>query len=141
MERLILLALLLLSSESALANEAPEIVYQVLCAESASEGQAGMDAVAVVMVNRAVGSLAKLEDVVTRPKQFSAYNDRKWLDSWLAKNYTPKVRQMAQRAIERALTEPRPAWTHYHTVDVRPYWTKGHKGVRVGRHVFYWGIK
>lgn len=142
MKRLVLLALLLLSSESAWANEAPEIVYQVLAAESASEGQAGMDAVAVVIVNRANGSLAKLEGVVTKPKQFSAYNDRQWLNRWLAKNYTPKVRQMAQKAIERALTmDNRPVWTHYHTTDIMPYWSKGRKGVRVGRHVFYQGIK
>lgn len=110
-----------------------------------------MDAVAVVIVNRSMEIEAELwneykydymEAVVTEYKQFSAYNDRQWLNRWLAKNYTPKVRQMAQKAIERALTmENRPTWTHYHTVDVRPYWSKGHKGVRVGRHVFYQGIK
>lgn len=139
---LILTMLIVINCQVALANEAPEIVYQVLSAESASEGQAGMDAVAVVMVNRAMGSIDSLERVVTKPKQFSAYNDQAWLNRWIRAYYTPDVRQRAQKAIERALTmEDRPAWTHYHTINVRPYWAKGHRGERVGQHVFYSGIK
>lgn len=152
MKTLSVVCLMVLVSQGALANyEAPEIVYQVLSAESASEGQEGMNAVAVVIVNRSTEIEAELWDmykydymeaVVTEYKQFSAYNDRKWLDQWLNRNYTPMVRQMAQKAIERALMmENRPSWTHYHTVEVLPYWAKGHRGERIGKHIFYKGIK
>ncbi len=96
-------------------------------------------AVASVIFNRAKGNPAKLETVCLAPKQFSCWN----------KGYTkPKPRNAQERAIlaefegmEKAMKagafKPSGAWTHYHTLKVRPAWSKWMKNRTViGNHVF-----
>ena len=133
------LALSLGSCEEAHA-EPSEIVLQTIAMESASEPIEGQIMVAKTIQNRARRGNISHESVVLKPKQYSCWNDHKWAKAWLAMNYTPNVRQRASKAWEMALGEPSKT-THYHRHDIMPYWAVRHKGVRLGNHIFYEGIK
>jgi spore germination cell wall hydrolase CwlJ-like protein len=120
----------------------PEVVIQTIAMESASEPDLGMVWVAKVIQTRAERANISPDRVVMRPKQFSCWNDRKWAYNWLKRYYGPSTRQRAIEAWNKALIANLGHPTHYHTVDVMPYWAKGHKPmVRVGRHVFYNTVK
>lgn len=143
----VLLALCLCSVGYA---EPSEIVLKTLAMEA--DGDASQTAVAGVIISRSMASGKSLEAVCLAPKQFSCWNDGKWSRAWLTRYYTPKARQRAEMALKQASYEAskgrNPGYTHYHAynvnqweVEVKPYWARGVKGVRIGNHVFYRGIK
>ena len=120
-----------------------EVVLQVIAAESANQSDFGMYLVARVIVNRARAKGWSLERVVRQPYQFSALNDKKWLFKWLRTHFDDKTRKRASKALSDALSKDGYSRIrHYHTVDVHPYWARGHKPViREGSHLFYEGIR
>ena len=121
-------------------TEPSEIVLKTLAMEASGEGVIGMAYVARVIQNRAHLRNSTAEKECLRKKQFSCWNDGVWAQRWLSKYYTPEVRQKAMKAWEEA-DNLEGAWTHYHTVDIKPYWSKGHQGERAGKHLFYEGVK
>jgi spore germination cell wall hydrolase CwlJ-like protein len=127
----------------ALAEDVPEIVYQVIAAESANQSDYGMELVAHVVINRARLRGMTLEQVVRQPKQFSALNSLKWLNTWVSRHYDHRTRARAVSALERALISNKWAsLTHYHTLAVSPKWARGHEpAIVAGGHAFYEGIK
>lgn len=127
------------------AESAPEIVYQTIAMESASE-QEGMKYAALTLINRARRRGTSLEVEALRPKQYSCWNGGgKWAKAWLGKHYGVKTRQAALNALETAYklaSDPRfQGIRNYHTINVHPDWAMGHvPAFRVGSHLFYRGI-
>jgi spore germination cell wall hydrolase CwlJ-like protein len=118
-----------------------EIVYQTIAMEAAGESDEGQAMVASVILNRAKKSKKTLEAVCLQPKQFSCWNSRKWAQAWLSLHYDAQARYRAVKALETARNANLGHATHYHTTNIKPYWSKGHKpSVVVGRHAFYEGI-
>lgn len=126
--------------ESALGDS--EVVIKTIAMESADQSEYGQYLVASVIVNRARLAGNSLEWVVLRPKQFSCWNSRSLASAWLGSHFDKKARKQAEKALKQAIKRPFLGITHYHTVDVMPYWAVGHKPVAViGRHVFYENIR
>ena len=118
-----------------------ELVLQTIAMEASNQNLDGQAWVARVIQTRAKRRGISEESVVLTPKQFSCWNDYKLANAWLVVNYSHKVRQMALNAYKMAITMTvKP--THYHTIKVKPYWSKGKKPLAViGSHVFYDNIK
>lgn len=115
-----------------------EIPVQTVAMESADQNDFGQYLVASVIVNRSVASHKSLSGVCKAPKQFSCWNSPNWTKAWLDRHYTLKTRLRAYNALKKAIVEPYPNITHYHTRQVKPYWAKGHKPVVVvGNYLFY----
>ena len=116
-----------------------EVVLQTIAMESADQPALGQQRVAEVIINRAKLSGESLMAVCLKPKQFSAWNDRKWAVSWLSRHYDTRTRDNAIHALEMAENaQNRPLIDHYHRFDVHPSWAKRLKKVEgVGAHVFY----
>ena len=118
--------------------EVPEVMIETVAMESASEPFEGQVAVASVIINRAMASNRPIEAICKAKYQFSAWNDPKWAFSWLSRHYDARTRSKALKAIETALISGNGAITHYHSLDVAPYWARGHKPAKViGNHAFY----
>ena|SRR3990167_2278719 len=136
------LAIILGSCEPAYPTEVNEIVLQTISMESANQPFSGQVAVASVIINRARKAGKSLEWVVLRPRQFSCWNDPKLARAWLDRHYTPIVRLRALKALNQAIVDGDRHIRHYHTLDVMPYWARGHEpALQIGRHLFYEGIK
>lgn len=139
---LLVMALMLGSCEPAYPAQVSEVVLQTISMESADQPFDGQVAVASVIINRARMAGKTLEWAVLRPKQFSCWNDPKWARRWLAKHYTPIVRLRALKALNQAIVEGDRHIRHYHTIDVKPYWARGHEpALQICEHLFYEGIK
>lgn len=121
--------------------EPSEAVLKTIAMESSNQSLEGQAWVARVIQVRAKRANISEEAVVYAYKQFSCWNSRKWADAWLSVHYTPKVRQNAYNAYKKAIrmtVNP----THYHTLKVKPYWSKGKRPLAViGAHAFYDNIK
>lgn len=138
---LLILALALSGCDECFADPS-EIVYQTIAMESASESDTGMYLVASTIVNRAMKRGTSIEGESIRRKQYSCWNDLEWSKAWLGRFYTEKARKRAKKALERAIREPFKGITHYHTLDVSPYWAVGHKPEIIeGGHAFYSDIR
>lgn len=121
------------------AESTPEIIYQTIAMESASE-PGGMKYVALTLVNRARVRGTTLETEALRPKQYSCWNGGgKWAKAWLGKHYTSQVRYQANKALAMALNDNRfPKLINYHTKNIKPYWAKTMKfEFMIGSHMFY----
>lgn len=131
-----LITICLLSDQGlALSSEIPA---QTVALEAANQSSFGQYLVASVIVNRAKERGQTLDQVCLARKQFSAWNDPRWAKAWLARHYTQTTRHRARNALERAIREPFKEIDHYHTVNIMPYWAKGHKPIIVeGNHAFY----
>jgi Cell Wall Hydrolase len=120
-------------------------------AEARSEGEAGMRAVAHVIMNR-VGDRfgASVESVILAPAQFSAWNlgDPNRLLAQNPERYAAKsdintlTWETAQRVAREVLSgqsiDPTEGALFYHTSAIRPWWSRFGEGRRtVGAHVFY----
>ena len=137
----ILICLSLASCAQVMASDL-ETVYQTIAMESANQPVAGQIAVASVIIERSKRSGKALEAVCKAPRQFSCWNSPKEAKRWLRTYYTPKVRGEAVRAVKIAFLKPsKTKFTHYHAIGCYPRWARGHKGVRIGDHLFYRGIR
>src|SRR3990167_3377553 len=115
---LLVMALMLGSCEPAYPAQVSEVVLQTIAMESADQPFDGQVAVASVIINRARKAGKTLEWVVLRPKQFSCWNDPKWAKAWQEVNYTPKVREIALSALNKAMlvVDSNRRLTHYHSI-------------------------
>ena len=128
-----------------------DIAARTVWGEARGEPFEGQKAVAHVLLNRwrsNVGQFKGDDTLATaclRNQQFSIWmkddpNFAKihqvgWDDAHL---------RQSMRAVLEAIDESDPlsGATHYHSVSIRPYWAKGHEPIkRVGRHLFYAGVK
>ena len=126
-----------------------EVVASGLILEATSDGREGMEAVMSVIVNRARAAGKTPLQILTRNGQFAAMES-----VWNKKkpNFSPLIAKARKDknwkiALEIVNNYEGNFWidtscgaTYYHTVDIRPYWSK--KGDlrctgRIGDHVFY----
>lgn len=121
-----------------------DIVAKVIAGEAAGEGYIGMKAVACVIQNRAGGSNRMYYDpidIVTKPHQFSAYNDKNLMN----RNYS-KVKKEADELASQIgkLDDITDGATFYMTKEVYDKkmamvksWVHGKKFIKqIGDHVF-----
>ena len=128
-----------------------DVLARTLWGEARGEGSAGMQAVACVVLNRAVESDRRghmwwgnnIIQICQKPYQFSCWNRsdpnfRKLQALDESDLYFAAALRIARRAIMGGLNDPTGGATHYHAVDVTPYWARGEKvSAAIGRHVFY----
>ena len=139
------------SSPAALAHA--DILARTLWGEARGEGEAGMRAVAFVVLNRAARHNywgANVTEICRKPYQFSCWNsDDPNLHRLLVVSLDdPQFRQAldiatAMLSDARGLVpaeDPTNRATHYHARGLPrpPWWTVGHTAcARIGRHIFY----
>ena len=130
-----------------------DVLARTLYGEARSEGQAGMEAVAHVILNRVQHAQRQggrfwwghnIITVCQMPYQFSCWNpgdpNRAKLMSVDADDiYFATCLRIARRAVYGLLGDDSTFGAdHYHTVHVAPYWSKGKTPVvQIGDHVFF----
>lgn len=126
-----------------------DVLARTLWGEARGEGEAGMCAVASVILNRAArpGWWGRsVAEICLKPHQFSC-----WLpgdpnrDAMLAVDGSDPQFRLAQRiaaaALAGGLTDATGGATHYHAAGIAPAWIRGRAPERIiGRHLFYTGI-
>lgn len=128
--------------------------------EARGEGKQGMQAVINTIMNRtryasryAESSLlpfGKINAVVLKPKQFSAFNPddpnepvlesiAEKFDSVIKTNKNLKIAyDLARKAKNNALEDITKGATHYHTASIMPSWAKDLTFLdQIGNHLFY----
>jgi hypothetical protein len=128
-----------------MASERDRII-DVLIGEAADQGAEGMAAVAHVIANRAREAGKSLYDIISAPKQFTAFSNP---GPGAAKSMQdPSVRQTAEQVLEAVmggqLPDPTGGATHYWAPrgmpgGKDPYWASAlddNGRVKIGDHVF-----
>lgn len=116
-------------------------IIKTIIAEAAGEGDEGMYMVASAIATRALRRKLTPEQVVNQPKQFSG-RWRRDLDRFVAQQ-GPEVLARAERAWQRAQTQPMPGVDHYLTTTLyrspkRPAWASTMRPIgQVGRHTIF----
>jgi spore germination cell wall hydrolase CwlJ-like protein len=140
--RKIIVALLLMMSCSQLSIP-PRLEYKppepwrcmawVVHDEARGESLKGARAVLDVVLRRMKKTGKSACDVVSAPRQFSGYSERK------VYNVTLTNKEALQRFIQVAKMKPVAVQcTHFHATYVRPAWaTKMTRCVRIGKHIFF----
>ncbi|MBN8521745.1 MAG: cell wall hydrolase [Alphaproteobacteria bacterium] len=128
-----------------------DILARTLWGEARGEPQAGIEAVASVILNRVRIAQAKggywwgtdIISVCQKPYQFSCWNKSDPSYSKLIavternKHFVQCV-MIARRALAEQIRDITGGATHYHADYVSPYWITGQTPtLRVGRHIFY----
>lgn len=129
-----------------------DILARTLFGEARGESDAGLVAVAWVVLNRVRFAQQKPygywwgNDVVAvclRPWQFSCWNQNDPNVS-VIQNVTrdnPRFQdcvQIAKKVMAGQILDPTEGATHYHHVDLTPHWTQNAtKTVQIGAHLFY----
>ena len=131
----------ILGGGTAYANE-DTVAIQTIILEAQGESLEGQIAVGETIRKRAVMRNLSHSQVCTQYRQYSAWNDSLGARNRL-KSVSPEVFQRASRAWALSdgsrLTK---GATHYHTLDVHPYWAKGKRPcLRLGNHLFYNNVK
>ena len=122
--------------------EASNLAIETIMLEARGESLDGQIAVGEVIRNRAFKASRTFEQVVMAPRQFSAWNSPLEAKRSLSL-MSGKTWQVASKAWEasKGSFKARGA-THYHTVDIMPYWAKGHTPCAIiGNHRFYNDIR
>jgi spore germination cell wall hydrolase CwlJ-like protein len=105
--------------------------------EARGEGVEGMQAVALVTLNRAKQQDKTVCEVVYQRKQFSWTNTAKGRNKPITGNIDT-VHAVASQAIAGVLTDFTAGATHYHTTKVKPVWRRAlDKVVVINNHIFY----
>lgn len=105
--------------------------------EAGGEGVKGMQAVALVTLNRAKQKGKTVCEVVFAPKQFSWANTEKGRNKPLRGNLN-NAYDVATQAMAGKLHDFTGGATHYHTTAVKPVWrTALSKLVVINNHIFY----
>src|SRR3990167_864966 len=137
MRPFILAVVLLFACGTAWASPG-EVAIKTVAMEASNQGAYGQFLVASVIVNRATERGQTLEQVCLAPKQFSAWNDRKWAKAWLKRYYDKATRKKAMTTLSLALKNPYPNIDHYCTVETYPYWAENSKPIIThGGHKFF----
>ncbi len=138
---------------SAFYNDlAADVLARTLWGEARSEGGAGMEAVASVVLNRVAVAQSRggkywwgadIISVCQKPYQFSCWNrsdpNYKKLQAVTEKDihFTTCLR-IARRAVAGTLADTSNGATHYHTKPIMPFWAEGQVPVAaIGSHIFY----
>ena len=107
--------------------------------EARGEGVEGMQAVALVTLNRAKQQDKTVCEVVYQRKQFSWTNTAKGRNKPITGNIDT-VHAVASQAIAGVLTDITSGATHYHTKRVKPVWRRAlDEVVVINNHIFYKG--
>jgi spore germination cell wall hydrolase CwlJ-like protein len=107
--------------------------------EARGEGVEGMQAVALVTLNRAKQQGKTVCEVVYQRKQFSWANTAKGRNKPLTGNIDVAY-NVASAAMSDKLIDITFGATHYHTKQVKPVWRKAlDKVVVINNHIFYKG--
>ena len=105
--------------------------------EARGEGVEGMQAVALVTLNRAKQQDKTVCEVVYQRKQFSWTNTTNGRSKPITGNIDT-VHAVASQAIAGVLTDFTGGATHYHTTKVKPVWRRAlDKVAVVNNHIFY----
>ena len=136
---------LLLSTASCEHNPAPsnaqatefKCMLNNIYHEARGEGVEGMQAVALVTLNRAKQQDKTVCEVVYQRKQFSWTNTAKGRNKPITGNIDT-VHAVASQAIAGVLTDFTSGATHYHTKRVKPVWRRAlDEVVVINNHIFY----
>src|SRR5215210_126406 len=133
------------TADPAARERSLECLTTAIYYEAASEGARGQEAVAQVILNRvrspsfpsSICAVVYQGSLLKTGCQFSFTCDGSlqravWKPEWL------RARQIAETALAGAVMPQVGLSTHYHTINVLPYWaTSLAKQVQVGRHIFY----
>ena len=128
-----------------------DVMARTLWGEARSEGQQGMEAVAMVILNRAGVAKRKggfwwgsnIIQVCQKPFQFSCWNKadpnfKKLTAVTESDIHFVTALRVSRRAVLGMIKDKTNGATHYHTIDILPFWAKGQKPTtRIGRHIFY----
>lgn len=128
-----------------------DILARTIWGEARGEGKTGMEAVAMVILNRAAVAQTRggywwgnsIIEVCQKPYQFSCWNKedpnyRKLVSVNDSDVYFATAQRVARRALLGFLKDPTYGATHYHARHVAPKWAKGQRPCAViGRHIFY----
>lgn len=125
------------------------VLARTLYGEARGESWGGMEAVALVILNRALDRTRwpnRVREVCLQPKQFSCWNvgdpNREIIlrsASVLGKDERYQLcLLMAQLALNGELHDFTRGANHYHARGTKPYWADRHKvALTLGNHVFY----
>ena len=136
---------LLLSTASCEHNPVPTVAQATefkcmlknIYHEARGEGVEGMQAVALVTLNRAKQQDKTVCEVVYQRKQFSWTNTAKGRNKPITGNIDT-VHAVASQAIAGVLTDITSGATHYHTKRVKPVWRRAlDEVVVINNHIFY----
>lgn len=131
---------------------AVDVLARTIWGEARAEPQAGMEAVAAVVLNRVAITHAKgggywwgndIISVCQKPYQFSCWNRsdpnyRKLIAVTPDNIHFATCLRIARRAVAGVLTDNTGGATHYHADYVSPYWAQGQRPTTtIGRHIFY----
>ncbi|OPZ78330.1 MAG: Cell Wall Hydrolase [Alphaproteobacteria bacterium ADurb.Bin438] len=123
-------------------NEDIDILTRTLYGEARGESDAGVQAVANVIKNRA-GLTKSIKSVCLKPYQFSCWNEgdpNKSIITNLSVQDTTYQRcfNIAKRVVNGSLTDNTNGANHYHTSNIKPYWADDTKITAIiGHHIFY----
>ncbi len=131
-----------------LTDKSEEIDYLARTAwgEARGEGNAGIQAVANVIMNRVKAGTwygAGVKDVVLKPRQFSCWNEgdpnrAKMLAVTDSDISFRNAKYLAEQAVNGILPDITLGANHYHASNIRPNWADVDKmTVIIGNHVFY----
>ena len=128
-----------------------EIFAKTLYGEARGESLTGIEAVANVILNRHKKALFQhrtwwgktISEICLKPGQFSCWNpddpNLKLLQQDLSNDKVYQIcKRVALRALHGNLTDNTHGATHYHAVQVNPYWARGViPSAKIGNHLFY----
>lgn len=128
-----------------------DTLARTLWGESRSEGPAGMEAVACVVLNRLKIARQKkscrwgktVNEVCRKDRQFSCWNEAdvnrpRMMAVDESDIHFATALRIARRAVIMRVADVTNGATHYHTRDILPYWAKGITPCAlIGRHIFY----
>lgn len=135
--------------DQAVAEPARErdILARTLWGEARSEGEAGMRAVAAVIINRrardGIERIRSVREICLAAYQFSCWNvgDPNRIKVLTVDESDAAFRlalTIAAEALSGTMVDPTSGATHYHAAHIRPYWSRDRlPSARIGRHVFY----
>lgn len=129
------------------ANNDVDILARTVWGEARSEGRAGMQAVANVVMNRYRQRTTRfgltIAEVCQKPKQFSCWNigdpNRAKMIAVTLNDAAFRVAyEIAQNAASGKLTDITNGSDHYHTAAISPTWSSGQVPTKIiGTHKFY----
>lgn len=121
-----------------------DYMARTIYGEARGEGSKGMQAVANVIMNRvSQGGWygASIKDVVTKPYQFSCWNEgdvNRTVILYATAAQLANARSIAEKVVNGELGDITGGATHYHAKNITPYWAASMtKTATIGNHIFY----
>lgn len=136
-------------------NQDIDILARTIWGEARGESVKGMEAVAMVIMNRFVRAArwtlkgkkiwwgGTIREICLKPYQFSCWNtndpNRQKLNSVDEQDQAFVIcKRIARRAVNGALQDQLEGATHYHSKGITPYWSLGKAPCcEIGNHIFY----